>query len=281
MQLKDSRNQNNTEMSSYEYIQKASKIMCIGRNYAAHIRELNNATPKQPFFFLKPTSSVITPVAHSSKQSSVLQDILKSGRMLETVPAVLHRGNPSPIYLPKGIKTHHEIEIALVMKKRLSNIPETEAENIDLFKCIKGVALSLDLTARNLQDEAKKKGLPWSIGKGFDTFCPLGPLVPLDQLNKKADFQKSFTFKLFVNGKLRQDGDSSLMLTSFSKILQHISQVMVLEEDDIILTGTPAGVGELFPGDKLNLELFFSGEKLSEAKFVCEERPGTYVFKET
>lgn len=268
-------------MSAYDYIQKASKIMCIGRNYAAHIRELNNATPKQPFFFLKPTSSVITPMAHASKPSVVLQDILKSGRMLETVPAVLHRGNPSPIYLPKGIKTHHEIEIALVMQKRLSNIPQSEAENIDLFKCIKGVALSLDLTARNLQDEAKKKGLPWSIGKGFDTFCPLGPLVPLDQLNKKADFQKSFTFRLFVNGKLRQDGDSSLMLTSFSKILQHISQVMALEEDDIVLTGTPAGVGELFPGDKLDLELFFSGEKLSEVTFVCEERPGPYVYKET
>ncbi|XBW35180.1 hypothetical protein QEN19_000743 [Hanseniaspora menglaensis] len=271
-------------MSGYEYIQKASKIMCIGRNYAAHIKELNNVTPKQPFFFLKPTSSIITPLSKNSvKPASVstTQDILKSGKPLRTNPTVTVKGNPSPIYLPKGIKTHHELEIALVINQRLSNIPLDEVENVDLFKCIKGVSLSLDLTARNLQDEAKKKGLPWSIGKGFDTFCPLGPLVPLEKLTKSADFQTNFKFKLFVNGQLKQDGDSTLMLTSFSKILQHISNVMVLEEDDIVLTGTPSGVGELHPGDKLKLEMSFAGEKLSEVEFECEERPGPYVFKET
>ena len=274
-------------MAGYEYIQKASKIMCIGRNYAAHIKELNNTTPKQPFFFLKPTSSIITPLPQGQTaitkpaSNSISQDILKSGNLLKTTPSVLKKGNPSPIYLPKGIKTHHELEIALVIKQKLSNIPPSEAENIDVFKCIKGVALSLDLTARNLQDEAKKKGLPWSIGKGFDTFCPLGPLVPLNKLDQKVDFQTNFKFKLFVNDQLKQDGDSSLMLTSFSKILQYVSNVMVLEEDDIVLTGTPSGVGELHPGDKLKLEMCFAGKKLSEVEFICEQRPGPYVYKET
>jgi acylpyruvate hydrolase len=270
-------------MSAYEYIQKASKIMCIGRNYAAHIKELNNATPKQPFFFLKPTSSVITPLSNNIKPASktVSQNILKNGSLVTSVPAVLHKGNPSPIYLPRGIKTHHELEIALIMKEKLSNIPLEECENLDLFKCIKGVSISLDLTARNLQDEAKKKGLPWSIGKGFDTFCPLGPMVPVEELDHSVDFQKSFKFKLFVNGQLRQDGDSTLMLTSFSKILQHISNVMVLEQDDIVLTGTPSGVGELHPGDVLKLEMSFGDKKLSDVEFVCEQRPGPYTFKET
>ncbi|GMM42428.1 Fmp41 protein [Hanseniaspora uvarum] len=259
-------------MSAYEYIQKASKIMCIGRNYAAHIKELNNTTPKQPFFFLKPTSSVITPLSNTPKPAAktINQDILKTGSLVSSIPTVLHKE-----------ESHHEIEIALIMKHRLSNIPLEECENLDLFKCIKGVSISLDLTARNLQDEAKKKGLPWSIGKGFDTFCPLGPLVPIEKLDHSLDFQKNFKFKLFVNGDLRQDGDSTLMLTSFSKILQHISNVMVLEQDDIVLTGTPSGVGELHPGDVLRLEMNFGGKKLSDVEFVCEERPGPYTFKET
>ncbi|KAL6929987.1 hypothetical protein ACO0SA_001394 [Hanseniaspora valbyensis] len=266
-------------MSGYEYIQKASKIMCIGRNYAAHIKELNNTTPKQPFFFLKPTSSIITPLPQGQTaitkpaSNSISQDILKSGNLLKTTPTVFKKGNPSPIYLPKGVKTHHELEIALVIKQKLSNIPPSEAENIDVFKCIKGVALSLDLTARNLQDEAKKKGFLGPLVKG--------PLVPLNKLDQKADFQTNFKFKLFVNDQLKQDGDSSLMLTSFSKILQYVSNVMVLEEDDIVLTGTPSGVGELHPGDKLKLEMCFAGKKLSEVEFICEQRPGPYVYKET
>ena len=124
---------------SLKYLDTARKILCIGRNYAAHIKELNNATPQQPFFFLKPSSSVLKP-------------------------------DSGPFLVPKGVIVHHEVELAFTLNKDLKNLPSTFSpeESID---SIEGYALTIDMTARNVQDEAKKKGLPWSIGKGFDTFC--------------------------------------------------------------------------------------------------------------
>jgi len=265
---------------SFEYLKDAKKIICIGRNYAAHIKELNNPTPKQPFFFLKPSSSIITPVTDSSiapPHSKFAADSISSVYTFQGLQA--NGTNPSPVYLPKGTEVHHEVEIALVLDKYISNAkPGVEIPVLDY---IRGVSLALDLTARNVQDEAKKKGLPWTIGKGFDTFLPMSELIPKEKLNQNVDFQKSFDLTCKVNNELKQSGNTDLMLNGFSKILQHISTMITLQPGDIVLTGTPAGVGPLVPGDVIECELFQNGEKLTEMKFDCVEKPGPYEFKET
>ncbi|CDO93643.1 unnamed protein product [Kluyveromyces dobzhanskii CBS 2104] len=259
---------------SFQYLNKAKKIICIGRNYAAHIKELNNATPKQPFFFLKPTSSLVTPVgpnAHSKldpKNNATFNGLNEDG------------SNPGPIFIPKGTIIHHEVELALVIDKHLSNLSKEDFGPEQVKDSISGVSLALDLTARNVQDEAKKKGLPWSIGKGFDTFCPISHLIPKEALFNKNDLQDSFRLTCSVNGELRQNDSTSLMLTPLHTILQHISTMISLEPGDIVLTGTPAGVGKIGPGDTIACELFQDDKLLVNFEFDCEERPGPYEYRE-
>lgn len=260
---------------SFAYLKNARKVICIGRNYAAHIKELNNATPKQPFFFLKPTSSLITPIDQTH-----VRKILPKGSSYHGLNG--DGTNPSPIYVPNGVIIHHEIELALVMDKYISNVNPGEFKPEDVYDSISGISLALDLTARNVQDEAKKKGLPWSIGKGFDTFCPISQFIPKEQLKQDKDnLQGVFRLTCSVNGTKRQDGTSDLMLNSLHKIIQHISTMISLEPGDIVLTGTPAGVGELHPGDNVNGELYYNEKKLVDMSFDCEARPGPYVYRET
>lgn len=161
---------------SYNYLKAARKIICIGRNYAAHIKELNNSTPKQPFFFLKPTSSIVTPLSSS---------LVKTTRPANSTFNGLNEDgtNPGPIFIPRGVKVHHEIELALIVSKHLSNVTKMKPEEV--YDSISGVALALDLTARNVQDEAKKKGLPWTISKGFDTFMPISAIVSREKFSSK------------------------------------------------------------------------------------------------
>ncbi|KAH3688203.1 hypothetical protein WICPIJ_000845 [Wickerhamomyces pijperi] len=235
-------------MSGYNYLKNAGKVLCIGRNYAAHIAELNNAKPKQPFFFLKPSSS-----------------ILKQGE--------------GSILIPKGVNVHYEVELALVIGKTLQNLnPETFTDK-DAIDAIEGYALSIDLTARNVQDEAKKKGLPWSIGKGFDTFLPISPFIP------KSKIPNHYNVELFldVNGVSRQKDLTSLMIFPIHKILSHMSSIMTLEKGDIILTGTPKGVGSIVPGDKVTAGLAIDGVEIQEGhlQFDVEAKPGPYEYKET
>ncbi|AQZ12734.1 FMP41 (YNL168C) [Zygosaccharomyces parabailii] len=260
---------------SFAYLKNARKIICIGRNYAAHIKELNNATPKQPFFFLKPTSSLITPIDQEHVRKQMPTNFSYHGLNEDGT-------NPSPILVPKGVIIHHEVELALVMDKYVSNVSPGEFGPEDVYHAIRGFSLALDLTARNVQDEAKKKGLPWSIGKGFDTFCPISHFIPKEQLKKdKQNLQDVFRLTCSVNGIKRQDGTSDLMLNSLHKIIQHISTMITLEPGDIVLTGTPAGVGELHPGDEVKAELYCREEKLVYMSFGCEARPGPYIYKET
>lgn len=260
---------------SYNYLKSARKVMCIGRNYAAHIKELNNATPNQPFFFLKPTSSIITPIDAKSNRKAPSGNATYQGLNEDGT-------NPSPIYIPKGVVVHHEIELALVINKYISNVEASEFGPKQVFDAISGVFLALDLTARNVQDEAKKKGLPWSIAKGFDTFLPCSKLIPKEQLVKdKENLQDVFRLSCSVNGSARQDGTTDLMLHPLHKIIQHISTMVSLEPGDIVLTGTPAGVGKLAPGDVIESSLHYHDDKVIEMTFNCEERPGPYVFRET
>lgn len=229
---------------SLSYIETARKILCIGRNYAAHIKELNNARPQQPFFFLKPSSSILKP-------------------------------NEGPLLIPKGVVAHYEVELAFTLNKDLKNLPESFS-NEEALDCIEGYALAVDMTARNVQDEAKKKGLPWSIGKGFDTFLPLSEFIPKEKIPDPYNVNLS----LSINGETKQDDKTNLMLFPINKILSHMSCIMTLQKGDLILTGTPKGVGSVKPGDVLEAKLTHNDDLLASIKVNAEEKPGPYVYKE-
>ena len=181
-----------------------TKIVCIGRNYADHAKELGNAIPEEPLIFLKPPSSLLPDggeIRYPHHMSSLV---------------------------------HHEGELGVVIGRTCRNIAEADAEAFIL-----GYTLVNDVTARDLQ----RKDVQFTRGKGFDTFCPVGPWVD-------TDFRPaSQRISLTVNGELRQDGHLDQMIFSISKIIAYISQVMTLERGDIIATGTPSGVGPLVPGD--------------------------------
>ncbi|KAJ8092428.1 hypothetical protein PM082_023681 [Marasmius tenuissimus] len=224
-------------MSSF--IQQGKKIVAIGRNYAAHIKELSNTAPKEPFFFLKPTSSYV-----------------QSGGQVE---------------IPKGVIAHHEVELGLVIGKRGRDITQGDAENY-----IAGYALAVDMTARNVQDEVKKLGLPWSTAKGFDTFTPIGSFIPKSEIQDPHNLQLS----LKINGAVKQDGTTADMISRIPRLLEHISSIMTLEEGDLILTGTPSGVGPISEGDKVECLLATSsGQELSSLVFTAVARQGGYQFK--
>ncbi|KAF1989652.1 hypothetical protein K402DRAFT_390613 [Aulographum hederae CBS 113979] len=222
------------------------KVMCIGRNYADHIKELNNARPKQPFFFLKPPSSILLP-------------------------------NSGPIVRPKGVIMHYEVELGLVIGKTVRDLdPADEQGALD---AIDGYLLAIDMTARNVQDEAKKKGLPWSIAKGFDTFMPISNLIRKSRIPNPQNAH----LWLSVNDQMKQSDNTDLMLFRIPRQLSDISRVMTLDAGDIILTGTPKGVGPVGTGDIMRAGLKVNGRDIEEARIEVEvvDREGPYEFKET
>lgn len=191
------------------------KILCIGRNYVDHIRELGNEAPAEPVVFMKPASSVI-----SSGEEVVI-----------------------PAY---SANCHHEAELALLVGLTGKNISEAAA-----LSCLAGYGVAIDLTLRDVQDQLKKKGLPWDIAKGFDTACPLSGFTPAGEV---VDPQ-NLTITMKVNGELRQNGSTGLMIHGPARIISHLSTIFTLEPGDIILTGTPAGVGRVVAGDQLCAEI--------------------------
>ena len=191
------------------------KILCIGRNYVDHIRELGNEAPAAPVIFMKPASAVIN-----------------NGDVV-VIPAYSNN-------------CHHEAELALLVGTTGRNISEAAATS-----CLAGYGVAIDLTLRDVQDELKKKGLPWDIAKGFDTACPLSDFIPAGQV---ADPQ-NLTITMKVNGELRQNGSTALMIHSVAQIISHLSTIFTLEPGDIILTGTPAGVSRIVAGDLLSAEI--------------------------
>ncbi|ODV77862.1 uncharacterized protein CANTADRAFT_26881 [Suhomyces tanzawaensis NRRL Y-17324] len=229
---------------SLNYLSTARKILCIGRNYAAHIKELNNAKPQQPFFFLKPSSSILKP-------------------------------QQGPILTPKGVVVHYEVELAFTLNRELKNLPSTFTHE-QALEAIEGYALTIDLTARNVQDEAKKKGLPWSIGKGFDTFLPVSNFIPKDKIKDPYNVE----LKLKVNGEVKQQDKTDLMIFPIHKILSHMSSIMTLEKGDLILTGTPKGVGQIQPGDRVEAFLSVDGQEIERIEADVAEKDGPYEYKE-
>lgn len=187
------------------------KIICLGRNYLDHIRELGNAVPDRPVIFCKPPSSL-------------LED---GGRIV--IP-------------PYSEDCHHELELALLIGKTGKRIDQQKA-----LDYLAGYAVALDLTLRDLQSELKAKGLPWELAKGFDTSCPVSTFVPAEQIDDPNQLELS----LLVNGEARQQGNTNMMMRPVEQIISQISEYFTLEPGDIILTGTPAGVSRLVSGDRL------------------------------
>ncbi|KAL8370710.1 hypothetical protein RB595_000870 [Gaeumannomyces hyphopodioides] len=227
-------------------LRNARKVVCIGRNYADHVAELNNAKPKQPFFFLKPASSIVLPGA-------------------------------GPVIRPRGVDLHYEVELALIIGKDVKDLKADDMEGA--LDAIDSYALSIDMTARNVQNEAKKKGLPWDIAKGFDTFLPVSNIIPKSAIPNPHNVE----LYLSVNNEVRQQDSTGLMLFQIPRILSDISHVMALEKGDIVLTGTPKGVGSVAPGDIMRAGLRVDGKELEEAKIEIpvEESTSAYMYKET
>lgn len=199
------------------------RIFAIGRNYAEHIKELNNERPDEPVIFTKPDTAILR--------------------------------NNSPFYHPDFSKDiHHEVELVLRISKEGKNIQEAFAN-----KYYDAIGIGIDFTARDLQQKAKEKGLPWDIAKGFNGSAPIS-----DKFLPVADFKnlKDINFSLEVNGELRQKGNTSLMLFGFDYIIAYLSKFFTLRTGDLIFTGTPKGVGPVKIGDRL--AAFIENEKLLE-----------------
>lgn len=185
------------------------KIVCVGRNYKDHCAELQNPIPKEPLIFLKPTSSYVC--------------------------------EGSNIVIPKNCSVvHHEVELGVVISKDGSHISEEAVMNH-----IGGYVLALDMTARDWQDKAKKAGKPWSLAKGFDTACPISRFISKEEIIDPHNIN----LWLKVNDQPRQNGSTSDMMFNIPSLISYISKVMKLEKGDVVLTGTPEGVGPVEDGD--------------------------------
>ena len=193
-----------------------SKIVCVGKNYADHIKEMNSATPKQAVLFIKPPSALC-----DANQAIKISHLKHLGAM------------------------HHELEIALLIGETI----DTEFDG-DILAAICGIGLGIDLTLRDLQSELKKQGHPWERSKSFDGSCALSTFINLID-HKDMNFD-NLELELFLNSNSQQFSNSSMMLNPISKLLNDISKIFTLEAGDVVLTGTPAGVGPLRVGDHLS-----------------------------
>lgn len=187
------------------------KIIAIGRNYAAHAAELNNAVPTKPIIFLKPDTAV-----------------LKDNK---------------PFYIPEfSNDVHYELEVVLKICKEGKHIAEKFASNY-----YDEIGLGVDFTARDIQAEHKAKGLPWELAKAFDNSAVISNFLPKSDYKDMYDLK----FELKKNGESKQNGHTANLLFSFENIIAFVSQYITLKKGDLIFTGTPEGVGQVNQGDKL------------------------------
>jgi acylpyruvate hydrolase len=196
------------------------KIIAIGRNYAAHIEELKNEKPSSPVVFLKPDTALLK--------------------------------NNAPFYHPDFSQNiHHEVELVLKVSKEGKYIQPQFAQ-----RYFEEIGIGIDFTARDLQDQCKAKGLPWEIAKAFNGSAPVGEFLPVSSFKDLKDID----FHLLINQELKQKGNTSMMLYDFATIIAYVSQFFTLKKGDLIFTGTPAGVGKVSVGDRL--EAFIGEQKL-------------------
>ena len=196
------------------------KIICIGRNYVEHAKELNNPVPTKPMFFVKPDTALLR------------TDIF---------------------YIPPfSNNIHYELELVVKIKKVGKSISKRFAH-----KYYDEISLGLDLTARDLKEECKEKGMPWEIAKGFDSSAPIGKWY------QKKDL-KSLDFYLLKNGEKVQEGNPSQMVFDIDRIIEYVSKFMTLKKGDLIFTGTPSGVGKIKVNDVF--EAYLDGKKTMDLR---------------
>lgn len=196
------------------------KIICIGRNYVEHAKELNNPVPTKPMFFVKPDTALL---------------------------------RTHMFYIPPfSNNIHYELELVVKIKKVGKSISKRFAH-----KYYDEISLGLDLTARDLQEECKEKGMPWEIAKGFDSSAPIGKWY------QKKDL-KSLDFYLLKNGEKVQEGNPSQMVFDIDRIIEYVSKFMTLKKGDLIFTGTPSGVGKMEVNDVF--EAYLDGKKTMDLR---------------
>ena len=198
------------------------RIYCVGRNYAEHAREMGGSDREAPFFFLKPADAVL--------------------------PGSADRPAQLP-YPPLTANLHHEVELVVAIGQGGSHIAAAHA-----MQHIFGYAVGLDMTRRDLQSELRQQGRSWCMAKGFEASAPIGPIVPVAQLEPTVDMARA-DISLSVNGQLRQQGNTAHMIWNVAETIAAISRAWVLQPGDLIYTGTPAGVGPVVAGDTLLAEV--------------------------
>lgn len=205
----------NYVFQNYDEKVSIGKIICLARTYRKHAQEMNTSVTDDPLLFLKPESSVIF--------------------------------NNESIIIPKMSSClHHEVELGVVIGKKGKHITQNSA-----MSHVLGYVIALDITARDIQSVAKKNGWPWSIAKGFDTFAPISDVVLKEEISNPLDLD----LELKVNGVIKQRSNTKFMIFSIERIIEFISEVMTLKRGDLILTGTPEGVGEIVEGDVIEANL--------------------------
>ena len=216
------------DFQSNEIALPVSKVVCIGRNYLDHIQEMKSTVSEAPLLFMKPKAALC--------------------HMLE------------PIAIPTGKgECHNELEVSVLLKSPLKNANEDTVR-----EAIWGIGLGLDLTLRDVQAELKKQGQPWERAKSFDNSAPLSGFVPFSEVSNLDDLR----FTLTINGEVRQLGHTKLMLHKIIPLIAHMSSIFTLDSGDVILTGTPKGVGKLSPAD--NIEASLDGFLTLSTKVVAE-----------
>ncbi len=200
---------------NYKKTIRIGKIICLARTYREHAREMNTVVTEDPLLFLKPASSVIF--------------------------------NHQTIIIPRMSNClHHEVELGIIIGKNGKHINEEQA-----LQHVLGYLVALDITARDIQSVAKKNGWPWTIAKGFDTFTPLSDAVVKERISDPQNLD----LELKINNVIKQKANTNQMIYSIERIISFISEIMTLERGDLILTGTPEGVGEIKEGDVLEARL--------------------------
>ncbi|RLM26844.1 isomerase/hydrolase [Brenneria alni] len=192
-----------------------NKVVCVGSNYSAHIKEMGSATPTEPVLFMKPETS--------------LCDLRQ------------------PVAIPKNLgSVHHEVELAVLI-----GIPLMQANEERVARAIAGYGVALDLTLRDLQAACKKAGQPWEKAKAFDGSCPISGFIPVSEFGDPQQTELGVK----VNDEVRQQGNTHDMITPILPLIAYMSRFFTLRAGDIILTGTPQGVGPIQSGDMLKITI--------------------------
>lgn len=191
------------------------KIVCIGWNYRSHVKELESELPKEPTVFLKPSSCLIS--------------------------------DGDSIVIPSGVtNVQHEVELAVIFGTRCKDATEADA-----LSYISHVAVFNDVSARDMQTEARRTGNTWDLSKGMDTFGPMSEPVPVGTVEDLQDLELTLT----VNGEVRQHGNTRNMIFPVARLISYVTRFMTMEPGDILITGTPEGVSEIRPGDTVRAEI--------------------------